>query len=143
MKSNKMPYIAYVDLESLIKIIDRWTHNPEKSYTTKIGEHITCRNSLSTIWAFDNVENKHTLYYGEDCMKKFCFSQIEHVTNVIKFEKKMLPLTNKELKLHHDATTCYILQKKLLKITIIEKLETIVITQVNIDVQHKVVKYAI
>ena len=28
----------------------------------KIGEHIPCRFSMSTIWAFDHVENKHTLY---------------------------------------------------------------------------------
>ena len=26
---------------------------------------------MSTILAFDNVENKHTLYLGEDCMEKF------------------------------------------------------------------------
>ena len=27
-----------------------------------------------TIWNFDNTENKHTLYRGEDCMKNFCTS---------------------------------------------------------------------
>ena len=27
---------------------------------------------MSTIYAFDNIESKHTLYRGEDCMKKFC-----------------------------------------------------------------------
>ena len=26
---------------------------------------------MSTIWAFDNIENEHTLYRGENCMKKF------------------------------------------------------------------------
>ena len=26
---------------------------------------------MSTIWAFDQKENKHALYYGEDCMEKF------------------------------------------------------------------------
>ena len=30
--------------------------------TTKIGEHIPCGYSMSTIWAFDHIENKHTLY---------------------------------------------------------------------------------
>ena len=36
--------------------------------------------------------------------------------NLIKFEKKkMLPLTKKELKLHQDATECYICGKRFLK----------------------------
>ena len=44
---------------------------PENSLTTKIGEHIPCEYSMSTIWAFDHIENKHILYRGKDCMKKF------------------------------------------------------------------------
>ena len=30
---------------------------------------------MSIISAFDHVENKHTLYHGEDCMEKFCNSE--------------------------------------------------------------------
>ena len=46
--------------------------------------------------AFDTIENKHSLYRGEDCMKNFCTSLREHATNLINFEKKkMLPLTKK------------------------------------------------
>ena len=40
MKSDKMSYIIYADLESLIKKIDGCANNPEKSSTTKIGEHV-------------------------------------------------------------------------------------------------------
>ena len=59
---------------------------------------------MSTIWAFDNIENKHTWHRDEDCMKKFCTALTEHVTNAINFvKKKMLPLTKEELKSHHDA----------------------------------------
>ena len=29
---------------------------------------------MATIWAFDHIENKHTLYRGKDCMKNFCTS---------------------------------------------------------------------
>ena len=48
-------------------------------------------------------------------MAKFCASLKEHATNVINFEeKKMLPLTKKELNLHQDATECYICGKRLL-----------------------------
>ena len=72
--------------------------------------------SISTIWAFDHLENKHTLYGGEYCMKMLCTSLREHATKVINFEKKkMLPLTKKELKLQQDATECYIWGKTFLK----------------------------
>ena len=52
---------------------------------------------MSTLLAFDNIENKHSLYCGEDCRKKFCISLTEHTENVTNFEiKKMLPLTEKQ-----------------------------------------------
>ena len=60
MKSYKMPYIIYSDFESLIKKIDGCANNPENLWTTKIGEHIPCRYSTSTTWAYDNTENKHS-----------------------------------------------------------------------------------
>ena len=50
MKSDKMPHI-YAHVESLNKKIDGCVNNPENSSTTKIGEHIPCRYSISTIWA--------------------------------------------------------------------------------------------
>ena len=55
-----MPCIIYADTEPLIKKIDGYSNNPENSLTTKIREHILCEYSMSTIWAFDSIENKHT-----------------------------------------------------------------------------------
>ena len=43
MKSDKMPCIIYVDIESLIKKTNGCENNPEYSSTTKVGEHIPCR----------------------------------------------------------------------------------------------------
>ena len=40
---------------------------------------------MSTLSAFDNIEINHSLYCGEDCMKKFCTSLGEHATNVTNF----------------------------------------------------------
>ena len=71
---------------------------------------------MSTISAFNHLENKHTLYRGKDCMKKFCTSLREHAKNIIDFEKKeMLPLTKEELKSYQDAKVCYICGKRILK----------------------------
>ena len=49
MISDKMLYIIYPDLQSLIKKIGGCAKNPKKSLTTKIGEHIPCGYSMSTI----------------------------------------------------------------------------------------------
>ena len=59
---------------------------------------------MSTIWAFDHIKSKHTLYRRKDCTKKCCEFLREHAKNIIDFEKKkMLPLTKEELKSHQDA----------------------------------------
>ena len=64
---------------------------------------------MSTIWGFGLVENKHTLYQGKDCMKKFCDSLKKRTKTIIFFEKKkMLPLTKGELKSYQEVKVCYI-----------------------------------
>ena len=93
--SKKAVYIIkrnniYADIEYLIKEIDGCENNPENSSTSKIAEHICCGYSMSTIWGFDPIENKHTLYHGKDCKKKFCNSLKEHA------KKKKLSLKRKK-----------------------------------------------
>ena len=45
---------------NLVKRIEGCASNPQKSSTIKIGEHIPCGYSVSTIWGFDHI----------NCMKK-------------------------------------------------------------------------
>ena len=67
-------------------------------------------------FGFDHIKKKHTLHCGKDCMKKFCDSLKEHATRIIRFKKKkMLPLTNKELKACEEARICYIFRKQFVK----------------------------
>ena len=71
---------------------------------------------MSTTWAFDHIENKHTLYRGEDCMKKIRTSLGEHAANAINFKKKkMLPLTKQKLKSYQDLKACHICGKRIFK----------------------------
>ena len=42
MKSDKMQYIIYADIESLIEKTNGCANNPENSSTAKKGEHIPC-----------------------------------------------------------------------------------------------------
>ena len=116
MKSDKMSYIIYADTESLIK----------KQMEVQIIQKILQQQKLESIFlvdifnvnymAFDNIYKKHTLYRGQDCIKKICESLREHAKKIIDFEKKkMLPLTKEELKSYQDTKVCYICGKKLLK----------------------------
>ena len=88
MKSGKILYIIYADTESLIRKIDPCANNPEKSSTMKIVEHIPCGYSMLTIWGFDHIENKHTLYRRKNCMEKFCDFLKERAKSIITFLKK-------------------------------------------------------
>ena len=97
LKSEKMHYIIYADLEFLIKRIDGCKNNLEKPSTTEIGEHTPCEYAMSMIWAFDGIENRRHVYRGEDCMKKFCVSLRERAMEIINFEKeKMMPLKKEQ-----------------------------------------------
>ena len=59
---------------------------------------------MSTTWAFDHIKNKHTLYSGKHCTKKFCGSLEEQAKNIIDLEKKkMLPLKKKQIKMQKDV----------------------------------------
>ena len=113
MMLGKMTYIINADIESLIKkqITVKITQK-----AAKIVRHIYCGYSMTAIWTFDHIKNKHSLYRGKGCMKKFCETLREQPKNIIVFEKeKMLTLTKDELKSHQDATECYIVRKRLLK----------------------------
>ena len=116
MKSDKIPYIFYANIQSLLKKVDVCANNSENSATTKIGEHIPSRYSISTIWGFDLIEDKHISDHEKDCMKKFCTSLRQHSKSRAGFEKKnLLPLTIEELKSHQDAKVCCICGKRILK----------------------------
>ena len=58
---------------------------------------------------YTNVENKHGVYRGKDCMKKFCESLREHALKIITFKKKKMKLLTKELQeSYKNAKICYI-----------------------------------
>ena len=51
MKSDKMPYVIYDDLVSLIKKLDVCANNLEKSSTTKIGGYnFLWMFSINNLW---------------------------------------------------------------------------------------------
>ena len=83
-----MQYTIYADIAFLIRKIDRCKNNPEKYLTRKISEYIPCQYLMSTVCGFNHLENKHILYRGKDCMKKFSDSLRVHQKNIVGFRKK-------------------------------------------------------
>ena len=43
---------------------------------------------MSIITSFKSIENKHGVYRGKDCMKKFCELLREQIIEIINFKKK-------------------------------------------------------
>ena len=64
------------------------SENSETSSRARIGGNIPCRYSMSTIWAFDQIEYKHIT--EKDYLKKFCESLREHTKKCNWFQKKNL-----------------------------------------------------
>ena len=80
-KSDKAPFIIYAGLECLIEKIDWWTNIPENSSATKVREHIPSGFAMSTILSSKRIENKHDVYRGKDCMKKWIFKRASNGDN--------------------------------------------------------------
>ena len=111
--SDKAPFIIYVDLECMIEKIDGCKNNPENSSTKKGGKHIPSGFSMFTILPFKYIENKHDVYKGKGCMKKFCEYLREHTMNIINFKRKKWVINKRAAGIIYKNTKiCY---KKLCK----------------------------
>ena len=70
-KSDKTPFIFYADLEYIIQKNDGCKNVTENSSATSVSQNIPPGFSISTIFSFRRIENKHNVYRDEDCMKMF------------------------------------------------------------------------
>ena len=93
-ESDKALFIINADLECLIEMFDGCKNNSEHSSTTKVGEPVPSGLSMSTITSFKSIENKHDVYRGNDCMKKFCESLRQHAEKIINFKMKKNEVIN-------------------------------------------------
>ena len=87
-KSMKVPFIIYVDMESLLEKMSTCHDNAKKSSTTKINKHTSSDYSLFIYCSFDATKDKLDWYGGKDCMERFCKDLKEHTTKIINHEKK-------------------------------------------------------
>ena len=110
-KSDKAPFVIYADIECIIEKIDGCKSNLENSSTTRASKHIPSGFSVSTISSFRSIQNKHDVYRGKDCMKKFCEYLRQHPMKIINFKKKKVKLLTKEVS-YRNAKICYLCKEK-------------------------------
>ena len=69
---------------------------------------------MFTIPSFSSIQNKHDLYKGKDCMKKFCEFLRVHAIKIITFKtKKSKLLTQEHQELYKNVKICHICKEKL------------------------------
>ena len=111
-KPDKAPFIIFADHGCVIEKNDEFKNNPENSSITKVSEHILLGFSMSPISSLRSIKNKHDVFRGNNCMKKFCESLREHVTKIINFKKKIMKSLIKEWQeLYENAKIPYICTK--------------------------------
>ena len=64
---------------------------------------------MSTILLFKDIENKHDVQRGRDCMKKFCESLKEHFVKTINFKKKNMKLLTNEKQESYESNSINLL----------------------------------
>ena len=134
-KCDKAPFIIYADLECIIEKIDGCKKISENVSTTKVSEHIPSGFSMPTISSFRSIENKHGVYRGKDCMKKFSKLLRDHAVKLINFKKKKTKsLIKEQEESYENARICYICKEKFENKYLRSLLEIIVIIQENIEV---------
>ena len=62
LKSDKLPFIIYADLECIIKKVDKYKVIPENSSTVKVSEYTPSDFSMPTISSLRSIENNHIVY---------------------------------------------------------------------------------
>ena len=83
-KSYKAPFIIYADLECIIEKIDGCKNNLENSTTKRKQIH----SIRFTIFSFRSLENKHDVYRGKDCIKRFSEFLRENAMKIIDLKRK-------------------------------------------------------
>ena len=106
----KVPFIIYVDVESILEPIQGPGLNPTGPWTTGTSNHIPSGWCTYSKFAYGKVEDPLTLYRRKDCVSKFCNHGIGEAHRLYKSfpEVPMSPLTPKEIEGYKKLKKCHI-----------------------------------
>ena len=112
-KSLKVPFMIYVGLECLLKILLSSQNNKEKSKTERKAKHTRSGWAMFMKCSFDATKNKRDYCRGRDSVKKLCKELRNRTMEIINYEQKeMVPLTDKEIESNEKQGVCHICKKE-------------------------------
>ena len=106
----KVPFMMYVDLESILEPIQGASNNPNVSSTRGVNVHTPSGWCVHSHFSYGKVTNPLTQYRGQDCVNEFCAHIISEAKRLYDSfpERPMKPLTKSQLKEYKRATKCHI-----------------------------------
>ena len=110
----KVPFIMYVDFESILEPIQDPNPEPMGPYTSKVSTHSPSGWCVYSKFVYGEVKDPLKLYRGKDCPEKFC-DYIRWKANRLyhMFPKKPIDsLTSKQWKKYNKAIRCHICFKQ-------------------------------
>ena len=114
LHSEKVPFIVYADMESLIKNMDNCDPNPEKSYTKKYQKHEAFSFSYYIKFFDDSVgEPILRTYTGKDAMDVFIKWLEEDVKAIANIKPKEMIFTKEDEKRFNKSSECWICKESL------------------------------
>ena len=108
-KGDKVTFIIYADMESLIKPIQSCEPNPQSSYTKKYQKHEPISYSYYIKCFDDNVFSQEPkTYTGLDAMQKFVESLEKDVKEIANIPKVDMIFGKEEAERFNEETKCWI-----------------------------------
>ena len=107
--SEKVPFIVYADMESLIKNMDNCDPDPNKSYTKKYQKHEPISFSYYIKCFNDSVyESRLRTYTGKDAMDVFIKWTEEDVKTIANIKPKEVIFMEEDKKQFNESLLCWI-----------------------------------
>ena len=107
--SEKVPFVIYADIESLIKSIQSCEPNPQSSYTEKYQKHEPISFSYYIKCFDDNVFTREPrTYTGLDAMQKFVERLEKDVKEIANIPEVGMIYKKGDRKRFNEATECWI-----------------------------------
>ena len=114
-KQLKVPFVIYVDSESVTAKIDSATPHPTKSSTDKYQHHQPCGFSYVVVSEAEKYSKFPVVYRGEDAVDKFieCLeTEQQHIEEKLSFIEPMR-IENEEEQMFQNAINCHICHSEL------------------------------
>ena len=109
----KVPFIMYMDFESILEPIESPNPDPNQPYSQHVNQHVSSGWYVYSKFAYGEVKDPLKIYRGKDCVEKFCdyIKREAHRLYHMFPELPMVPLIIRQWKKYKKSTICHICYK--------------------------------